>query len=479
VFDAAFSPNGNLLVTSSSDGTAQLWSVPGGEQMAQPLDLHRTIQRVAFAPDGRSLITQDFELIRRWTLPQDPVPMRGIPLEEFGSFAALSPDGALVTPSGTSFASNRDLRATQVFCLATGEPAGPKLRPGGGIVAAAFAPDGQTVATLDAREKPALEGQELRLWDWASGTQRWHVALPSEPRSLCFRPDGQRLAVLCAGGEVILFNPGDGDAVRSWQAHEPERADHWINNGLVRYSPDGGVLLIWGMGKDAAGWDGETGERFYPPLRFRDKCHDLQFAPDGKSMALASYDGSVRVHEVATGRVMAELPAQPDMVYSASFSPDGRLLVTTCRDRAVRVWDWRAGKLVCPQFEHTKDATAAVFTPDGRWVLSVSNDGIARAWDWQTGKPVTPPLVLRGNPTSIVVTADGKHAVVGGMRTELAVLDLAELSRLDIDVDSLCLAAELAASQRHHEGGGTVNLSAVEWLERWRTWRGHGPRREE
>jgi WD40 repeat protein len=193
-------------------------------------------------------------------------------------------------------------------------------------------------------------------------------------------------------------------------------------------------------------------------------------------MALASYDGSVRVRELATGNVLAELPAHPDRVYSAVFSPDDRLLVTVCRDHSVRVWDWQAGRLVCPQLSHARDATAATFTPDGRWVLSVSADGTARAWDARTGKPVTPPLMLLGEPMSIAVTPDGKHAVVGGARTELALLDLGELGRDAGDPDALCLWAELLAGQRMHEGGGTVNLSAGEWLERWRTFtrRGEG-----
>jgi WD40 repeat protein len=171
-------------------------------------------------------------------------------------------------------------------------------------------------------------------------------------------------------------------------------------------------------------------------------------------MALASYDHSVRVHDLATGTVLAELPAHPELVYSGSFSRDGRLLVTACRDRTARVWDWRAGRLVCPPFEHTKDATAAAFTPDGRWVLSASDDGTARAWDWRTGKPVTPPLALGGNPMTLAVTPDGKHAVVGGFRTELAVLDLGNLARADDDSDGLCLWAELL--RRPRPAGGLI-----------------------
>ena len=69
---------------------------------------------------------------------------------------------------------------------------------------------------------------------------------------------------------------------------------------------------------------------------------------------------------------------------------------------------------------------------------------------------------------SVAVTPDGKHAVVGGFHDALAVLDLAELAAADVDPRALCRRAELLAGQRLHEGGGMVNLSADEWLDRWR-----------
>src|SRR5262249_35353182 len=72
---AAFSPDGRLLATSSTDNTLRLWSVPDGKPQATPLDLHRAVHLVTFAPNGRSLVTQDFGLVRLWALPQEAVPM--------------------------------------------------------------------------------------------------------------------------------------------------------------------------------------------------------------------------------------------------------------------------------------------------------------------------------------------------------------------------------------------------------------------
>ncbi|HKI19120.1 MAG TPA: hypothetical protein VKA15_14630, partial [Isosphaeraceae bacterium] len=93
------------------------------------------------------------------------------------------------------------------------------------------------------------------------------------------------------------------------------------------------------------------------------------------------------------------------------------------------------------------------------------------------GNPVTPPLPMWGHALSLAMTPDGKHTVVGGFLDALAVLDLRDLTPgdEDADTDALCLQAELVAGQRLHEGGGTVNLSADEWLERWRAYRRQSP----
>ena len=181
-----------------------------------------------------------------------------------------------------------------------------------------------------------------------------------------------------------------------------------------------------------------------------------------------------QLRDLATGTTTVELPAHPDIVYSARFSPDGRLLATACRDRTVRVWDWRARRLVCPPFEHQMEAVAAVFTPDGRWVLSASAYDSVRVWDWRSGKPVTPPLSI-GIPMSLAVTPAGTHAVVGGFSDTLGVFDLRTLAPTDTDPELLRLRAELLAGQQLHEGGGTANLSADEWFDRWQAFRRQSP----
>jgi hypothetical protein len=116
------------------------------------------------------------------------------------------------------------------------------------------------------------------------------------------------------------------------------------------------------------------------------------------------------------------------------------------------------------------------FAPNGRWVLTGSDDGILRIWDWRTGKPVAPARSTGGMVLSLAVTPDSHYAVVGGFMDALRVFHLGELSqRLEFDADDLCTWAELVCGQRVQEGGGVTNLTAEEWLQRWRDFRRRHP----
>ena len=251
VFGAVFSPDSRMLLTGSTDNTARLWAVPGGEPMARPLDLHRAVKLVQFAPGGRSLATQDGDLVRLWALPEEGLPMVLLPLDGGKSFAAVSPNGAVAIPTGMSYA-ERSLRSTRASRVATGVSAGPELRPGGLIVDAAFSPDGRSAATLGAREGASKEGQEVVAWDWSDGRQRWRAALPSEPRSLAYRPDGGQLAVLCGGGELLVFGAEGGREVRRWNAHDAEPRTTGSATGTSASAQTAGACCPGGWGTTSA-----------------------------------------------------------------------------------------------------------------------------------------------------------------------------------------------------------------------------------
>src|SRR5262245_59369155 len=75
----------------------------------------------------------------------------------------------------------------------------------------------------------------------------------------------------------------------------------------------------------------------------RDAVTCLAYAPDGKTLATGSKDGTVRLWDAA-GKERATLPGHERMVTALAFAPDGKALATAGYDKGIKVWDAAGGK---------------------------------------------------------------------------------------------------------------------------------------
>src|SRR5436309_930066 len=67
--------------------------------------------------------------------------------------------------------------------------------------------------------------------------------------------------------------------------------------------------------------------------------YSIAFAPDGKTLASGSVDGTVKLWEVGTGSELATLKGHTDWVYSVAFAPDGKTLASGSTDGTVKLWE--------------------------------------------------------------------------------------------------------------------------------------------
>jgi WD40 repeat protein len=110
----------------------------------------------------------------------------------------------------------------------------------------------------------------------------------------------------------------------------------------------------------------------------------VAFSPDGRRLALASDDRTVKVWDAVTGQEILNLQGHPDKVASVAFSPDGRRLASASEDGTVKVWDAATGQETLTLQGHTGPVTSVAFSPDGRWLAAGGRDGtkgILRLWD--------------------------------------------------------------------------------------------------
>jgi len=107
----------------------------------------------------------------------------------------------------------------------------------------------------------------------------------------------------------------------------------------------------------------------------------VTFAPDGKSLASAAHDGTVRLWECATGKERCVLQGHKGWVRCAAFAPDGKTIASVGQDPTVRIWDVVTGKELHKLEGHSGIVWTVAFSPDGKTLATGCDDRTIRLWD--------------------------------------------------------------------------------------------------
>jgi len=356
----AFGPEGERLVTSSSDGV-YLWDLRSGRPIQRLGKDSRGV--MAVAPDGSWLVTADTMGIGRvWDLHNGQ--METILTAHEGTVEAV-----LVTPDGErAVTAGRDKLAC-IWNRESGRPTYAFTSHVGPLTALALSPDG-TRALTGSADKTA------RLWSLKTGEVLEVLRAPGAIRDVAFSEDGSRLAV------------GDGTFVGVWETEtgRPVRQidSSWTEIESLAFSPDGGLLLA--LEEDKGHLWHLTGDR--PPWTLEGA--KVETSQDG-TLAVAGLGcclGRVRVWDVASQRMRAEL-AQRRPITAFTLSEDGEWIVTGSSGGEVLAWRTaRLSETTEPQasFQGLRRAvTALTLSPpeDGgqRAVYAGYQEGSILAWD--------------------------------------------------------------------------------------------------
>jgi WD40 repeat protein/tetratricopeptide (TPR) repeat protein len=390
-----FSPDGRRLATASYDMTVRVWDAQDEPELLMLRGHTDSVTAVCFSPDGRRLATAARDkMVKTWDAQtgQELLALKG---------HAGRVVGVCFSPDGKRLASASEGKTVKVWDGQTGQELLTLQGHSNGVTGVCFSPDGRRLASASYYPDGGDARGELKVWDARTGQDLLTLrGLTSVARSVCFSPDGRRLATACGGAldAQKRLLPGE---VKVWDAqtgHEQLTLKGQARGGgSVCFSPDGRRLATDSLDQTVKLWDVQTGQELLTFGGHTDTVESFCFSPDGRRLASASNSllgrdphGYVKVWDAQTGQELFTVKGSGHFFSAVCFSPDGRRLASVSSHLTVRVWDGRTGQEQLPLEAQTAPVASACFTPDGDRVVAADDRGKVRSWDAHTGREVVP-----------------------------------------------------------------------------------------
>jgi WD40 repeat protein len=311
---------------TAGDGTVRVWDLDLRATLPALRRHTRSINPVAYSPDGRWLASGSWDTtVRLWDAVTGE-PCATLPHPGIVRTLAYGPDGSRVVTGGDGDDCLWvwDVATARVLNKLRG-PDKEAQRPGGTIRDVAVSPDGARVAA--SAYAPQFKFL-LSVTDVSSDLRLF--AAPG--RVLAYSPDGRWLAVTAADTTtVLLLDARTHVEAARFQGHEK----------LVysaAFSRDGRLLATCGADRIVRVWQIDSGA--CQELRgHTDEVFAVAFHPDGRRLATGGLDRAVWLWDLARGEDVARLPGHTSFIWSLAFSPDGATLVSGSGDATVRLWD--------------------------------------------------------------------------------------------------------------------------------------------
>ena len=189
----------------------------------------------------------------------------------------------------------------------------------------------------------------------------------------------------------------------------------------LEFSPDGNLLVaasgVTGLNGVAILWDVDSGAKVREFGGHRDILYDAAFAPDGKTLATAGYDRTIRIWNVADGELLRSIDVHKGAVFDLAWHPSGKVLASASADETVKVWRVSDGIRLDTLNQPQGEQHSVVFTPDGNHVIAAGADQRLHMWRFVSleNPQLNPMLHSRfaheAPIISIVLSGDSRHLV--------------------------------------------------------------------
>ncbi|PSB02996.1 WD40 repeat domain-containing protein [Merismopedia glauca] len=415
VLTCTFHPTEAIVATGNGDCTTKLWDAGTGECLQTLVGQSNQIWSIAFSPDGKILATGDAGgTIKLWRVETGEC--YATATGHIGIIYNLD-----ISPNGETIASAGSDSTARVWSLDTGQCLRALLGHTNSVFTLGFNPLNQTLVT-------GSFDRTVKFWDYQTGQclNTWR-GYSNGVCAIAILPNST-LASGYHDGLIRLWNLKTGTCIQTLAGHEDFV---WT----VAASPDGQFLATSGEDRLIKIWDLATGEcckvlrghlSTVTALAFSSQFVAAVARQEAEGILVsASYDGTVKVWDLATGSCLRTLQGHLSWIWDVAFHPDGQIFASASFDHTILLWNHQQDESLQVLTDHTHWVWSVAFSPDGHNLATGSGDHTIKIWEVATGECLQS---LPGHTSWVLTVAfspDHRYLASGSADNTVKIWDLA------------------------------------------------------
>lgn len=290
------------------------------------------ITALAYSPDGSELTASGYHELTLWKSADGSLSRRIQGLGERVYDVAYSPDGKWMATASGDPGQAGSVKLWIAEPNGGGKPVHDLVETTDANFAVAFSPDSKLLAAAGA-------DRAIRIWETESGKQ---VGLIEDHADwifdLAFSPDGKRLASASRDKTSKVFDVEKRESIVTFPAHAETVY-------TVGFSGDGKQVVTGGGDNKMRIWEPDNdGKQVREIGGFGGAVFKLQVLADGKTAVAAGADKTIRVFDLTNGSGKQTMQGHQDWIYSFALSPDQKTIASGSWDGEVRLWNLADGK---------------------------------------------------------------------------------------------------------------------------------------